>query len=95
MRPTHTKAETRLKNTQNSHLAVAFVGGGRISPDEESLVLLKLVVHLSFTYSVLKGLVYNYSLLLSFSVIFISTYRVNFKNLTCSDILQNHIQYTH
>ena len=41
-------------------LAFALVGGGSFAPDEERLVLLKLVVHLSFTYGVLRGLVYNY-----------------------------------
>ena len=41
-------------------LTSAFVGGQRIAPDEDKLVLLKLVVHLSFSYSVLRGLGYNY-----------------------------------
>ena len=45
--PTHMKAE------------VAFVGVGRIAPDEERLVLLKLIVHFSFTYGVLRDLLYN------------------------------------
>ena len=38
----------------------AFVGGERISLDEKRLVLLKPVVLLSFTLSVLRDLVYNY-----------------------------------
>ena len=41
-------------------MASAFVGGGRIAPDEERLVLLKPFSHLSFTYGVLRGLGHNY-----------------------------------
>ena len=41
-------------------LASASVGGGRIAPDEERLILSKPVVHFSFTYGVLGGLLYNY-----------------------------------
>ena len=41
-------------------LASAFVEGGRIVPDEKKLVRLKPAVHLSFTYDVLSGLLYNY-----------------------------------
>ena len=33
---------------------------GLIAPDEERHVLLKPVMHLSFIYGVLRGLVYNY-----------------------------------
>ena len=51
-----TKAEARLR----SNLSSTFVGGGRIIPDEERLVLLKPVVHLSFTYGVLRGLEYDF-----------------------------------
>ena len=40
--------------------ASAFEGVGRIAPDEERLVLLKPVMHLSFTYGVLRDLVNNY-----------------------------------
>ena len=47
----------------------AFVGGGRIAPDEERLVLLKPVVYLSFTYSVLRGLVYIYAIQFTITLI--------------------------
>ena len=40
-------------------LASAFVGGGFIAPDEERLVLSKLVMHFLLTYGVLRGFVYN------------------------------------
>ena len=40
--------------------ASAFVGGERIAPDEEMLVLSKSDMNLSFTYGVWRGLVYNY-----------------------------------
>ena len=39
-------------------LASAFVGVGRIAPDEERLVLLKLVVQFCFTYDVSRGFLY-------------------------------------
>ena len=35
--------------------------GKGVAPNEERLVLLKLVVKFSFTYDVFRGLVYNYS----------------------------------
>ena len=41
-------------------LASDFVGGGRNVTDEGRLVILKPVVHLSFTYVVLRDLVHNY-----------------------------------
>ena len=41
-------------------LVSASVGGGRFTSDEERLLLLKPVVHLSFTYRELKGFVYNH-----------------------------------
>ena len=40
-------------------MASAFVGAGCVAPDEERLVVLKPVVHFSFTYGVLRGLVCN------------------------------------
>ena len=43
-----------------SHLAFAFTGGGFIASNEESLGLSKPVVHFSFTYGVLRGLMHNF-----------------------------------
>ena len=45
---------------KNAFVASAFVGGGRIEPDEERLVLSKPVVHFSLTDGVLRGLVCDY-----------------------------------
>ena len=42
------------------NLASVSMGVGHILPEEERLVFLKPVVQLSFTYGVLKGLLYNY-----------------------------------
>ena len=56
--PTPTEAEGRLKQSRLS----ASVGVELIALDEERLVLSKMVVHFSFTYSVLRGLSYNHSL---------------------------------
>ena len=41
-------------------LTSAFVVVGHIASDKERLVLSKPVVHFSFTYGVLRGLVHNY-----------------------------------
>ena len=41
------------------NLASALVGVGRIVPDEK--ILLKSVVLFSFTYGVLRGLLFNYN----------------------------------
>ena len=46
-------------------LASDFVGLVRIAPDEERLVLLKPVVHFSFTYGVLRCLSVNYLILIT------------------------------
>ena len=43
----------------NWTLSSAFVGVGCIAPDEERLVLLKPIMHFSFTYGVLRGLLSN------------------------------------
>ena len=51
MRPTSTKVEARL--------GPAFVGVGRIAPDDERLVLLKPGVQFSFTYGVSRGFLYT------------------------------------
>ena len=40
--------------------SAASVGVGRNASDEERLILLKPVVHFSFTYGVLRDLLYNY-----------------------------------
>ena len=55
-------------------MASAFTGGGCIAPDEERLVLLKPVVHLSFAYGVLSGLKYNYLTFISSLFIYCNTY---------------------
>ena len=56
-----------MKNAQpgfertNLSSSVAFLWGvGHIAPEEERLVLSKLVVHFSFTYGALSSLLYNY-----------------------------------
>ena len=56
MQPTLTKAEAGLITTQASTLVSARC----IAPDEERLVLLKLVVLFYFTYGVSRGYVYIY-----------------------------------
>ena len=45
--------------------AEARLQSGHIASDEEKFVLSKLVVHFSFTYTVLRGLVYNYLTLIT------------------------------
>ena len=47
-----------MLETDPVSLASAFVGVGRIAPDEERLVLLKLAVLFSFAYGVLRGLLF-------------------------------------
>ena len=46
------KQNPDIQNQQKISLASAFIGRECIVPDEERLVLLKPVVHLSFTYDV-------------------------------------------
>ena len=42
-----------------------FSGVERITPDDKRLVLSKSVVQFSFTYGVLRGLLYNYLTLIT------------------------------
>ena len=48
------------KLTINRFTASAFMTVRRIAPDKERLVLLKPVVHFSFTYGVLRGFMFYY-----------------------------------
>ena len=54
--------------------ASAFVGVGRIAPNEERLVLSKPVEHFSFTYGVLTGRLYNYLTLITSLFIYCDTH---------------------
>ena len=68
-------------------LAFVFVGVGRISPDEERLVLLKPVVQFYFSYGVSRGfslylLYHNFAKFLCFSGFYYSIVVINnFKNI--------------
>ena len=47
-------------STSDAMRAPTSVLVGRIAPDEARLVLSKPVVHFSFTFVVIRGLLYNY-----------------------------------
>ena len=49
-------------------LTSAFIGGECIAPGEEKFVLSKSVVHFSFKYSMLRGLVYHYLWAINFYI---------------------------
>ena len=66
--------------------ASAFVGRGCIASDEERLVLSKPVVHFSFTYGVLRALVYNYLTLITSLFTVIST-NVSKKDVTTFQLI--------
>ena len=51
------------------HVWNVFVGVGRVAPDKERLVLLKPIVHFSYAYGVLRGLLSNYLKIFPFNLI--------------------------